>query len=89
MAAKKKTAKPTGADVFSSSDRFERLTRANIADLMNVTLVEESFKALTDTDVRLTDEVCYEFVNSYANNGSSEESTREVLVAFGTRHFDV
>lgn len=88
MAAKKKTVKPSHDDVFTSSDGFERLIRCNIADLMNPTLVMESFKPLSDNDVRLTDEVCYGFVESFSNCGDEEEATKEVLVEFGRRHFD-
>jgi len=70
---------------FTSSDKFERLYRHEIANLMNDGLEESEIVDVNDVDhfneddPRLTDEVCYSFVNAYANCGDPLESVLEVL----------
>jgi hypothetical protein len=80
MAAKKKSPKPCDSDVFTSSDKFERLCRHQIAEMMTEALKAENDKlTFTDNDPRLTDIVCYDFVNAYANCGDPVESAWEVF----------
>lgn len=68
-------------DVFSSSDRFERLTRAEIADFFNegLELHDDDMRLFSVDDDRLSDEVCYAFVEWYSNCGDPMQCIIEVL----------
>ena len=70
--------------VFTSADKFERLARHEIADMMNGCIEDlpEPLEPFAQTDPRLTDAVCYEFVEWYANCGSKLESTMETLAEY-------
>ncbi len=69
-------------ETFTSADRSERLLRAEIAELINSGLEAgrlADVARFSPDDVRLTDEVCYAFVNEYVNNGDPLESTLNLL----------
>lgn len=70
-------------EVFTSADRFERLNRAEIAEILNSGLAElEGTLNVTPfepDDGRLTDEVCHTVVNEWSNNGDPVETTSNTL----------
>lgn len=61
--------KPSPSDTFTAIDKRTRLTRGLIADLLG----------LPEDDQRLTDEVCYAYVNTYANLDGDEEVTLDEM----------
>lgn len=68
---------------FTSADKFERITRAEAAEILNSGLAEllgvPNVRPFDEDDDRLTDEVCYAVVNEWSNNGSPVETFNEVL----------
>lgn len=80
---------PTNPDhAFTSSDKFERLYRREIAEYLNLGCEESEIvdtndvELFAENDDRLTDEVCYAFVEWWSNCGDAVESTLEVLEEF-------
>jgi hypothetical protein len=76
------------AQMFQSDDQFEHMTRAEIAEDLNLGVEESEIVDTNDVeqfdpdDDRLTDEVCQEFVNWMSNCGDCVESALETLEAF-------
>lgn len=70
-------------DVFTSEDKFERLTRAEVVEILNTGLAEQQgtlgVEAFDEGDDRLTDEVCYYVANEWSNNGDPVETTQNTL----------
>ncbi len=68
--------------VFTSFDRFERITRAEAAEILNSGIAEQhgvpNVKPFEDDGDRLTDEVCYAVVEQWANCGDPVETFNEV-----------
>lgn len=61
-------------DTFTSSDRFERITRAEVAE----SLSEHLRTPVSPEDDRLTDELCYEYVNLLSQTGDPKECWEEM-----------
>ena len=75
------------SQMFYSSDQFEHMTRAEVAENLNLGCEESEIVDTNDVeqfdpdDDRLTDEVCQEFVDWMSNCGDTVESALETLEA--------